>query len=49
MEGEQLGEAAWGKLESMIEGEQLRLAKGGKCHQALREMRRRTTVSKAPK
>ena len=40
MEGEQLGGAEEGKLESMMEGEQLRLAKGGKRLQALSELRR---------
>ena len=49
MEGEQIGEVSGGKLESMIEGEQLRLAKVGKRLQAHEELRRRTTVSNAPK
>ena len=40
MEGEQLGGAGGGKLESMMEGEQPRLAKGGKRLQALWELRR---------
>ena len=40
MEWEQLGAAEGGKFESMIEGEQFRLAKGGKRLQALWELRR---------
>ena len=41
MEGEQLESmTVGGKLESMTEGEQVRLAKGGKRLQALWELRR---------
>ena len=39
MEGEVLGAAEGRKLEYMMEGEQLRLAKGGKHLQALWELR----------